>query len=52
VNKARKIQLQRFDKTKIHTNAQMGTREIKRYCFVKKDAEKLLSRFRLESFSG
>jgi magnesium chelatase family protein len=42
VNKARKIQLQRFEKSKIHANAQMGTREIKRYCPVKDDAEKLL----------
>jgi magnesium chelatase family protein len=42
VNQARTIQLQRFDKTKIHANAQMGTREIKRYCAVKDDAEKLL----------
>jgi magnesium chelatase family protein len=36
VNTARSIQLQRFHKTKIHANAQMGTREIK------DDAEKLL----------
>jgi magnesium chelatase family protein len=42
VNAARSIQLQRFQKTKIHANAQMGTREIKRYCSVKDDAEKLL----------
>ena len=42
VNKARKIQLQRFDKSKIHANAQMGTREIKRYCAVNENAEKLL----------
>ena len=42
VNAARSIQLQRFQKTKIHANAQMGTREIKRYCPVKDDAEKLL----------
>jgi magnesium chelatase family protein len=42
VNQARKIQLQRFEKTKIHANAQMGTREIKRHCLVKEDAEKLL----------
>jgi predicted ATPase with chaperone activity len=42
VNAARSIQLQRFQKTKIHANAQMGTREIKRYCIVKDDAEKLL----------
>jgi magnesium chelatase family protein len=42
VNAARSIQLQRFYKTKLHANAQMGTREIKRYCPVKEDAEKLL----------
>ena len=42
VNDARKIQLQRFDKTKLHSNAQMGAKEIKRYCAVKEDAEKLL----------
>jgi magnesium chelatase family protein len=42
VNQARKIQLQRFDKTKLHANAQMGAKEIKRYCTVKADADKLL----------
>jgi magnesium chelatase family protein len=42
VNDARKIQLQRFEKTKLHSNAQMGTREIRRYCSVKDDAERLL----------
>jgi magnesium chelatase family protein len=42
VNHARTIQLQRFAKSKIHSNAQMGTREIKRYCAVNSDAEKLL----------
>jgi magnesium chelatase family protein len=42
VNGARAIQLQRFERTKIHANAQMGTREIKRYCAVKDDAENLL----------
>src|SRR5262245_33243125 len=42
VNAARSIQLQRFDKTKLHANAQMGTREIKRYCAVQEDAERLL----------
>src|SRR6266576_4999971 len=42
VNAARSIQLQRFDKTKLHANAQMGTREIKRHCVVKEDAERLL----------
>ena len=42
VNAARVLQLKRFEKTKLHSNAQMGTREIKRYCPVKEDAEKLL----------
>ena len=42
VNAARGIQLKRFEKTKIHANAQMGTRDIKRYCVVKDDAEKLM----------
>ena len=42
VNNARTIQLQRFEKSKLHANAQMGTREIKRYCAVKEDAERLL----------
>jgi magnesium chelatase family protein len=42
VNQARLLQLRRFEKTKLHSNAQMGTREIRRYCVVKDDAEKLL----------
>ena len=42
VNAARTLQLRRFEKTKLHSNAQMGTREIKRYCPVKDDAERLL----------
>ena len=42
VNQARKIQLQRFDKSKLHANAQMGAKEIKRYRAVKADANKLL----------
>src|SRR5581483_7765818 len=36
------LQLPRFDKTRVHANAQMGTREIKRHCAVNADAEKLL----------
>ena len=42
VNQVRQIQLKRFDKSKIHANAQMGAKEIKRYCAVKEDADKLL----------
>ena len=39
VDQARMIQFQRFDKTKLHANAQMGYKEIKRYCSVKADAD-------------
>jgi hypothetical protein len=39
---ARQIQLQRFDKSKIHANAQMGAKESKRHCAVKEDADRLL----------
>jgi magnesium chelatase family protein len=42
VNAARLIQLKRFHKTRIHANAQMGSREIRRYCAIEDDAEKLL----------
>jgi magnesium chelatase family protein len=42
VNRARAIQLARFQKRGLHANAQMGTRDIKRYCNVKPEAEKLL----------
>jgi magnesium chelatase family protein len=42
VNIARTVQQRRFQKTRIHANAQMGTREIKRYCSVNDNAEKLL----------
>ena len=42
VNEARARQLKRFEKRNIHSNAQMGARDIKRYCGVKPGAEKLL----------
>ncbi|HBA39377.1 MAG TPA: magnesium chelatase, partial [Deltaproteobacteria bacterium] len=42
VNRARSIQLERFQKRGIHANAQMGTKDIKRYCGVKEGSEKLL----------
>jgi magnesium chelatase family protein len=42
VNGARTIQLQRFHKRTIHSNAQMGAKDIKRYCAVKEEADKLL----------
>ena len=42
VNAARLIQRERFQKRPIHSNAQMGARDIKRHCVVKEEAEKLL----------
>ena len=42
VNIARTIQTERFNKRNIHANAQMGARDLKRYCAVNDDAEKLL----------
>ncbi|MGH7767582.1 MAG: YifB family Mg chelatase-like AAA ATPase [Candidatus Binatia bacterium] len=42
VNTARQIQLARFQKRNLHANAQMGTRDIKKHCAVKPEAEKLL----------
>jgi magnesium chelatase family protein len=42
VNAARTIQRERFQKRPIHSNAQMGARDIKRHCVVKEEAEKLL----------
>ena len=42
VNVARSVQQQRFQKIKIHANAQIGAKEIKRCCAVKEDAERLL----------
>ena len=42
VNRARSIQLARFQKKGLHANAQMGTRDIKRYCGVKQEGERLL----------
>jgi magnesium chelatase family protein len=42
VNAARVIQLERFHKRNIHANAQMGAKDIKRYCAVNDEAEKLL----------
>ena len=36
------VQLARFQKKGLHANAQMRTRDIKHYCAVKQEAEKLL----------
>ncbi|UCC39165.1 MAG: YifB family Mg chelatase-like AAA ATPase [Candidatus Aminicenantes bacterium] len=42
VAKARERQLQRFDGDKIFCNAQMGTKEVKRYCHVDDEGKELL----------
>jgi magnesium chelatase family protein len=42
INAARSIQLQRFHKGTIHSNAQMGARDLKRHCSVQDDADRLL----------
>ncbi len=42
VNAARALQLQCFHKRNIHANAKMGVRDIRRYCTVNEQAEKLL----------
>jgi magnesium chelatase family protein len=42
VNAARAFQLKRFDNRPIHSNAQMGSRDLKRHCAVNEEAEKLL----------
>ena len=42
VDKARKIQLERFDGMKIYCNAQMSNRHIKRFCQIDEPSQKLL----------
>ncbi|MFQ6081739.1 MAG: YifB family Mg chelatase-like AAA ATPase [Candidatus Aminicenantia bacterium] len=42
VIKARQIQLERFKKKKIYANAQMGTKEIKKYCQIDTKGKELL----------
>ena len=42
MNRARAVQSERLKRTKIHCNAQMNNRQIKRYCPVDRDSHKLL----------
>ncbi|MBL7170822.1 MAG: YifB family Mg chelatase-like AAA ATPase [Candidatus Omnitrophica bacterium] len=42
VMRAREIQRERFKKEKIFTNAQMNTRQIKRYCQIDKEGKELI----------
>jgi len=43
VNKAREIQLKRFKGGNIYSNSQMSNRDIKKYCKLTKEAEKILN---------
>lgn len=42
VEKARNIQLKRFEKSNIFTNAQMNNSQIKKYCTIDRESEELL----------
>ncbi|MBW2609924.1 MAG: YifB family Mg chelatase-like AAA ATPase [Deltaproteobacteria bacterium] len=42
VNSAREIQTNRFQRMKIHTNADMNSRQIRRFCMVDSESEGLL----------
>ena len=42
VNAARSMQTQRFQQGKIHSNAQMGAKELKRFCEVSGEGQRLL----------
>ncbi len=42
VNKARAIQRERFENEKIHTNSDMGEKQIRKYCVLSKECENLL----------
>jgi magnesium chelatase family protein len=42
VARARAAQLERFRDRKLYANSQMGTREIRRYCAVDAESQKLL----------
>ena len=42
VNAARFLQVRRFQKRGIHSNAQMASKDLKRWCVVQREGEKLL----------
>ena len=44
VEKARKIQAERFQRMKIHTNANMSSRQIRKFCTLDSQSEDLLER--------
>lgn len=44
INRVRAVQRERFKKDGILTNAEMGTRELNKYCKIDKDSERLLEK--------
>jgi magnesium chelatase family protein len=44
VNKARAIQTNRFERMKIHTNARMSSRHLRKFCVVDDESEVLLEK--------
>ena len=52
VNMAREIQSKRFQRTKIHTNAQMNSRQIRQFCMVGPDKGIVLDQQLGGEFSG
>lgn len=42
VTRARKIQSQRFKRSRIHCNAQMSTRQIRRFCNIDEDCSRMM----------
>ena len=42
VNQARRVQVERFERTGIHANARMSARDVRRYCLVEAAGEQLL----------
>lgn len=42
ITAAREVQVARFQGSRIYCNAQMGTKEVKRYCEIDKEGERLL----------
>ena len=44
INRVRAIQRKRFEKDGILTNAEMGAKELNKYCVIDKDCERLLQK--------
>ncbi len=44
VKGAREVQAERFQRMKIHTNADMGSRQIRKFCEIDQESDSLLER--------